>query len=562
MKMRRYWAGIAFLAMAMTGCAVQEMEAPVPVDATFEVFASPAETKTANDGMSTLWVEGDRFDLFHAKAGTTAYVSDGAFTVDDPGTGHALGSVGTLPEGKVDWYMVYPYSGTADSPEEVSVVIGSEQGGQVQQGAGSTAHLAGAGFPLGGRALGVDASETPVLAVNPILSVLAVHVTNPGARDVKVETVRFKAPEAVTGLFQVDVTGTAPVYTAVDASDEAVLNVTGQAVLKAGDTGVFYLGIKPFRASSGSSLTLSVNDEERTVVLTREVTFSAGRIKTLNVTLDETEPDPGKEYYFKRVTSVVSGHKYILVAEDTKTGTLRKACALPEGTDSGRMEAEDVTDEDGIITLRSKADAMTIREVESNFMIRQADGRYIYNGNSDNVFVSADPASGQYWALSFGDGGVAQFTNGGRRIQYNPTSTVRKFQIRTTSSSGASPWLYELQNDDDALEEFLAKTVPGVYDFGGLDWLYADGTSQISVRTSSSSIAFRIFQPVDYRVVQVTGVPADVSEGDVFDVRLVRYVKQSVTDSGDFTVTAAKVEDGKAWLMSENGTTGFIVCIQ
>ena len=36
-------------------------------------------TKTANDGLSTVWVEGDKVNVFNAVAGTTDYVDDGAF---------------------------------------------------------------------------------------------------------------------------------------------------------------------------------------------------------------------------------------------------------------------------------------------------------------------------------------------------------------------------------------------------------------------------------------------------------------------------------------------------
>ena len=73
--------------LALTQCAsVQEMEIPVPAEGSFEIFATPEDTRTVNEGQSTRWVKGDRFNLFHAVAGATSYVADGAFTVKIHGT--------------------------------------------------------------------------------------------------------------------------------------------------------------------------------------------------------------------------------------------------------------------------------------------------------------------------------------------------------------------------------------------------------------------------------------------------------------------------------------------
>ena len=49
----------------------------------FCVYLSDIATKTANDGMSTQWVEGDAIGLFHAIAGTQNYIDDNSFTCDN-----------------------------------------------------------------------------------------------------------------------------------------------------------------------------------------------------------------------------------------------------------------------------------------------------------------------------------------------------------------------------------------------------------------------------------------------------------------------------------------------
>ena len=555
--------GLAVLLPALTQCAsVQEAEMKTPATGgAFEVYAIQAETKTVNDGMSTLWVNGDTFSLFHADAGATTYAADGAFTVDDPETGHANGSMSSLSARAHDWYMAYPHS-AATSPATVPVTVGAAAGtAQVQTGADGMAHLAGPAVPLWGKAAAVPAASTPTLSISPAATVLAVNVTNPGAANVKVTEVKFGAPEAIVGAFTMDVTGEAPVFTAVDASNEAVLSVSGSALLKPGESAVFYLVIKPFTAGAGSQLMLTVNGQERVVTLSRPVAFTAGKIKTLSMTLDPT--DPAQPCYYKRVTAVTAGRKYIFVAEDTNAdNVLRMAHPLPEGTTSGRMDAEDVTDEDGIITLDGTENAFQFIQTENGYTIRQSDGRYLYNNSADNVYAGTSTGTNYHWTVTFDENGLAAVQNRDRMIQYNPTSSVRKFQTRKTSSTtGVKPRLYELQNDDETIAEFLEHTIPGVYSYGTEEWLYEDGTHQTAVQSLASLVTFRMYQPAEYIAVQVSGIPAGVAVGDRFNIRLARYVKQVLTHSDEFSVSAVKVEGGTAWLMAAGGT-GFIVLIQ
>ena len=571
MKVNRHINGliISILAPILTQCAsVQEIEVAAPAGTSFEVFAPAADTRTVNEGLSTAWVEGDRFSLFHAAAGATAYVADGAFTVDDIETGHATGSVSSLGGGASDWFMVYPYASAATSPKSVPVKVGAASGfAQVQAAADEMSHLAGETFPLSGKVAAVASGTSPVLPVAPIVSVIAVNVTNPGEGTAVIREVRFKAPEAIVGSFTVDVTGAEPVFTPVAASDEAYLALTEAATLKKDENAVFYLGIKPFVAGAGATLTLTIGEEVHTLTLTRPVTFSAGRIKTLNVTLDPSEPEPEGTYYFKRVSSFSAGKKYILVAAETDAEDnvqLRLANAIPEGTAKARLSCDDVEEEDDIITLSSQENAFTFYEGEGGILIRQADGRYLYNKNSSsdaNVYVGTTPDAGYYWTITIDNQGLASIVNRTRQIKYNETSTVRAFQARKTTESGLLVRLYELQNSDAAVEEFLRNTTPGVYAYEGTDWLYEDGTMQLSVRKGGGETAFRIYEPSTYTVLQITGIPETIEENDVLTLRLARYVKQAATHFSNLSAKVVHIEDGKAWLMAGSGT-GFIVCIQ
>ena len=562
--------GLACFSLALTGCAVQEAEMAAPAGLNFEVFAAPTDTRTVNSGLSTQWVSGDKFNLFHATAGSTTYTADGAFTVDDVETGHAKGSLSKPVTGASDWYMVYPYTtpGAGSTPKAVLVTVGAAAGvAQVQAGADDMGHLAGTAFPLAGKATSVSADATPSLPVAPIMSVLAVNVSNPGAGTVKVSDIRFQAPEMIVGAFTVDVTGENPVFTTVSASDEALLTVTGGASIPKDENAVFFLGIKPFTASAGSTLTLTVNEEVHSLTLTRPVTFAPGRIKTLNVTLEPSEPDPVGTYFFKRVSSFTPGQKYILVAEETDENEnvqLRMAHALPEESSAGRLEAEDVAEDiSGVITLPSLENVFTFYESENGVMIRQADGRYLYNTNSsgNSLNVGTTPGTGYYWTVTLDNQGQATILNRSYQVKYNTTASVRAFQRRKTTESGLLPYLYQLQNGDEAVEEFIRNTTVGVYAYDGSDWLYQEGPMQLSIRRGGGETAFRIYEPATYTVLQLTGIPETISVNDALSLRFVRYVQQAATHFSSLSAKVVHIEDGKAWLMAGNGT-GFIICIQ
>ena len=558
--------GLAVVSLALTECAVQEVEMAAPAGINFEVFATPTDTRTVNSGLYTQWESGDKFNLFHAKAGSATFTADGAFTVDDEETGHATGTVTSAVTAASDWYMVYPYASGSTSPKAASVKIGATAGApQVQAEADDMTHLAGSAFPLAGKAAAVAAGVTPTLPVAPIVSVLAVNLTNPGEGTAHISSIRFKAPEAIVGTFQVDITGENPVFTPVSASDEALLSIPGGAPLAKGENSVFYLGIKPFTAPAGATISLTVNDEVHSLTLTRPFTFAPGKIKALNLTLDPSDPDDEGTYYFKRVSSFSPGKKYLLVAAETDENEevqLRMAQAMPAGTTSGRLYCVDVEETDGVITLSSQADAFTFYESENGTLIRQADGRYLYNSNSDyNVRAGTEPNSGYYWTITFGAEGEASIVNRARQLKYNTTSSVRAFQTRKTTESGLLVRLYELQNSDDAVAEFIQKTTPGVYAYEGSDWLYEDGSMQLSIRTGGGGTAFRIYEPATFTVIQVTGIPEAVAENDVFNIRLARYVKQAATHISNLSAKVVHLEDGKAWLMAGNGT-GLIVCLQ
>lgn len=287
-------------AFTLTNCT-QEIANPVEPSAEgtpFEIVASPAETKTTNDGMATIWAAGDALNLFHAEAGETTYVSDGQFTFATDNTFKGTLN-GELEEGfSYDWYAFYPYSSYIKTPANTSngyMPVGSKSNeSQAQTGNNSMAHIAGGNYPLAGKLLDTEyEAGAPVsIAMSHLTSLLEIVVTNNSDEDITVANVSFTAPEDIVGTYYIDFTGAAPAFKSSGdsyVSKTASLKVNSGAAISKNASAKFYLAIKPFTAAATKKLTLSVNGYSKEVTLSNDMTFVAGKIKTLNFSYDKNK---------------------------------------------------------------------------------------------------------------------------------------------------------------------------------------------------------------------------------------------------------------------------------
>ena len=282
---------------ALTNCTKNDEANNVPVlnGPKYELFAEPADTRTAlgDDGVSTMWLESDSINVFHAVAGSTTYKNDGDFDFDAATSGRFTGTLAEeLTEGtEYDWYLFYPYNSFITTPDNDNgrTYIGkrSDQS-QVQNGNDSRAHICGTNCPLYGKAT-VKYPETLKVQMNHIASVIAVKVTNDDANDIVVKSVSFTAPESIVGEYYINFAGESPVITDYKyTSATANLTVTnGAAITAEGGSATFYMLVKPFTAAAGDKLSLSVTTDQGTctksLTLPNDVAFTAGKIKTLNI---------------------------------------------------------------------------------------------------------------------------------------------------------------------------------------------------------------------------------------------------------------------------------------
>ena len=316
------WGMMLAAAFTLTNCA-KEIDAPVQepesVGYPFEIIASTDETKTVNDGMSTKWEAEDQINLFHAVCDGEVYKNNNAFTVKDVESGNFAGNLCEEldPQEEYDWYAFYPYKSQIASPKNEAgwAYIGNRNGITQAGGYGKTAHLASSNCPLYGVAKAVPAADTPSIEMQHLSSVVAINVINMTDEPLTVTSATLTANEPIVGSFYIDFSST-PTYTASEeqyVSNAATVNVTGGTALENGDSGVLYLVVKPFTAAKDSKLYLSVNGYEKELTMPQDVTFTAGKIKTLNFKYDKA-PTP-------HVTWDLTQDSYSSAAADKVTWT-------------------------------------------------------------------------------------------------------------------------------------------------------------------------------------------------------------------------------------------------
>lgn len=344
---------ICAAAFTLTNCnkEIAEPKAPVTEGMPFEIVAATADTKTANNGLNTVWTTGDALNVFHAEANSTAYGTNDEFTY----TGSANKFTGTLKTalggGKsYDWYALYPYNKLISTPtgkDQKYTLIGKKNGpdtGDTQDGNDSKAHLSGKSCPMYAVAKNVAASDVPTFTMKHLTSVVAVTVTNTNDDHLTVNSVSFSAPEGtlIFGSFFINFTENGdPVYTkhttASWTSNTSNLTVkNGTAIAKNGKA-TFYLAIKPFAANIGDELKISVNGYEKTHKLKKDVEFKAGKIEAVNFKYDKPAPSGFATTYTSNVTMTADASSNSSKAEVVIDGTNYDAIKVGKSKKSGTM---------------------------------------------------------------------------------------------------------------------------------------------------------------------------------------------------------------------------------
>ena len=291
--------GLVAMMLNLTNCAqYEDVNTSVDVKGDFELYASIS--RTANDGLNTVWSANDALNVFHAVTDMTTYTNDGQFKLESGSADRFLGNLtGTLDvEEEYDWYAFYPYSSYITTPANNSTgytYIGSRSDAkQTQNGNNSMAHIAGSNYPMAGYAKAVGAASSPTVVFNHIASLVEVEVVNQLSEAITINEVAFTAEEDIIGCYYINFADFNNLqFTKHNnyQSNTATLNVVNGTAIEAGASAKFYMAIKPFTAEAGSDLTVKVtalvNGQalvySKTINVAAATTFSAGKIKPIAV---------------------------------------------------------------------------------------------------------------------------------------------------------------------------------------------------------------------------------------------------------------------------------------
>lgn len=257
------------------------------VEMTLQV--NQGETRTTNNGNSTLWLEGDALSVIHAPAGSeTFWASHFGFM----GGNLFQGSVSRLSASN-DWYAVYPYVEENISANEINLTLPVRQ---TETGNGNKQHLAGEGFPMFGIQKDVARSASLGMSMRNLLSGAKFTISNKTTSSVVIKEVVFTAPSPIVGKFQVDLTADTPVLTAqTGASKSVTLYVNeGEEIVADGKDSVF-VAFAPFDVPAGGKLEYKLVAEDASgkttafvyeLPLNNGTSFHSGYFKNINVSLD------------------------------------------------------------------------------------------------------------------------------------------------------------------------------------------------------------------------------------------------------------------------------------
>lgn len=323
MKTKFFILGVlAAAATAFISCDNKEIDiniAPVSVSegVPFEITLNAPDTKNVCNDLVTSWMAGDAANVFHAVAGTTNYVNDGMFSIEENNSSKFKGTLAEAldPTKAYDWYIFYPYGSYITTPENTEGYTFVAPFINVQNVSGNTEHLIR--IPLAGKATSLPGEMEVSASMKHMTSIFKVVVNNNSGAVLPVKTVAFKAPVKVVGNYCINfVDPQNPTYSIPEnvTSQSDSVTVRTELAINNGSQATFYFATKPYTAEANAKMMLYVNDFLKTNILSAERVFSPGKIYTLNFNYTQPQPMASLPFQFSGGTSDAAHGKADLMA--------------------------------------------------------------------------------------------------------------------------------------------------------------------------------------------------------------------------------------------------------
>ena len=414
-------------------------------DAVEMIISIGADTKTANEGDSTVWIDTDKLSVIHSANGSDFYASKFSYV----GSNDFSGKVSRLSSTN-DWYVIYPYKEENTAANALSFTFPASQ---TQTGNANKAHFAGDDFPMVGKSLGVTKGAGLSLTMENVLSAAEFEVTNTTDSPIIVKEVQFTATSPIAGAFTADMTGAKLALAAGSGATKVVkLTVENGAQIAAGGKSTFYMAVAPFTAPAGSSLKLKVTavhpGSDTPIVFydtkkpTSETTFTGGAVKTVTVAFDEdhsTNPDAGGGEAPLEPGEQPEDGTYLLVYENGENSL----AFAPRADQASNNYTISVTVVDGVVIPQDGQDLSIYAVTLENTGEKHAcDGEsWAYNvTNADGYYV--------FYSSNGGESDAA--------IQIRETNTM---------SSGGTKYYHTFVQEEDGIQIRSAQNSSGAYQY-------------------------------------------------------------------------------------------------
>lgn len=499
--MKKYlsYFGASLVAIAALSSCNKELADPnegIKGGIPFEITAASVDTKTAIDGFATSWVANDAINLFHAVAKSTIYTSDGEFTIANEDL-EAKKFKGTLPAaleaGNYDWYAIYPYNTKISSPADQTdgyVYIGHSKGA-IQNGYNSTAHLCKTLCPLYGVSKSVEATTPVSIEMKHLASVVEINVTNSNDVPLTVSSISFSTDEDIVGSYYINFAGENVVYNPSENYVKNVANLTVQngTALAKGETASFYIPIKPHVAENGSSINISVNGYKKSINLTKDVTFTAGKIKKISFAYDYvTTLDTFTA--INDISKLSDGASLLIVG---KSGEKYYQLPVNPTVSSGKVAGVEVTVTDNVI--QADATSAWTATKSGDYWQLSSSGKNIYhsNGGASKTNLAYGTSTAYPWSITNHNSTNRTFKLAGVTFSNDtPTVNSRGMLMNGTNFAG-----YALSNIDatgySAIMLFVKEEAPSTDPA-----IIANDITEISARgESAGESSYTIENPVD-----------------------------------------------------------------
>ena len=561
MKKLSLFLGMALAAsLSLTNCT-EKIEGPIapatPAGIPFEISAD-ISTKTINNGLATQWAEGDAINLFHAEAGTAGYVSDNDFTLDATRDGVFTGNLSSAldPSTSYDWYAIYPYNKNVTTPAATNkgyIFLGqtATKGFRtIQERNDSKSHLCGTALPLYGVAKGVASDVKPSVAMNNLASVVAVKVKNTTTEPLVVKSVSFTSTEDIVGGYFVNFTGENVVYTGSGTefvSSTASLTVNNGDAIPANSEATFYIPIKPHTVAAGKTLKISVNGYEKPLTLPKDVTFTAGSIKTLAFNFDKVVVD----YVTLPWAENFSG--------DLSLYTLNQSSKQSSDNYAGGIAPELMVKSGGSFSVKVKADAgnyvLTFKSNRDNLTVASSDRNVTVTKNTGMEYLLNVPEGGCTFTLT-----IKNATSSNARIDdikldvKVPVITVDKTTVSAKPEGDKLTLKYSIKYPaaDATITATSKETWVNTFDYKtDGEVTFAVDANEGEARTATVTLSYPGAAPVAVTVSQrAAGSSAlvDKTATITFGTNDVKIDKASVTANDDQKNT---------WTITTAGTTSY-----